>query len=80
MLSNIAANMIAFAKSMPVNMLILVIVCLIMKICLKKKTSDCVRVVIGYLLIGVLLGIFGICMPDFRTIGDWVVNFTKSIF
>lgn len=79
MLSTIVANMVAFGKSMPTNMIILLIIVLIMKFVFKKKTMECVKVVIGYLLIGVLLGIFGICMPDFLTIGQWIANVIKSI-
>ena len=79
MLSTIVANMVAFGKSMPTNMIIILIIVLIMKFVFKKKTMECVKVVIGYLLIGVLLGIFGICMPDFLTIGQWIANLIKSI-
>ena len=78
--STIVANMIACAKSMPTNMLILVIICLIMKVALKKSTKDCIRVIIGYLLIGVLLGICGISMPDFITIGHWIADFFKGLW
>lgn len=80
MLSTIGANMVAFGKSMPTNMVILVIILLIMKLAFKKKTSACIKVVLAYLLIGVLLGIFGIHMPDFLTIGRVVADFFKSIF
>lgn len=79
MIQTILANMVAFAKSMPTNMLIIVLICLVMKFALKKSAKDCIRVVIGYLLIGVLLGIFGITMPDFLTIGTWIANIIKSI-
>lgn len=78
--STIVANMIAFGKSMPTNMLILVIICLIMKVAFKKSTKDCIRVIIGYLLIGVLLGICGFSMPDFVTIGRWIKDFFTSLW
>lgn len=80
MVNTIVANMIAFAKSMPTNMVILVIICLIMKLGMKKSWKDCIKLIITYLLIGVLLGIFGICMPDFLTIGTWIADIVKSIF
>lgn len=74
MVQTIIANMIAFGKSMPTNMLVLVIICLIMKLGMKKSWKDCVKVIAVYLLIGVLLGMVGICMPDFLTIFRWVKN------
>lgn len=78
--STLLNNLLAFAISMPTNMVILVIICLIMKVALKKKVIDCVRIVIGYLLIGLLLGIFGITMPSFLVIGQWIVNVCKNLW
>ncbi len=78
--STLLNNLLAFAISMPTNMVILVIICLIMKVALKKKVIDCVRIVIGYLLIGLLLGIFGITMPSFLAIGQWIVNVCKNLW
>lgn len=80
MVSTILNNLIAFAMSMPTNMIILLIICLIMKVLLKKSIGDCVRVIIGYLLIGLLLGIFGVTMPSFLDIGHWIVNTVKSLW
>lgn len=74
MVQTIIANMIAFGKSMPTNMLVLVIICLIMKLGMKKSWKDCFKVIAVYLLIGVLLGMVGICMPDFLTIFRWIKN------
>lgn len=69
--SAIAQNMIAFAKSMPTNIVILVIICAIMCLC-GKKLKDCVKLIVIYLLAGVLLGIFGIRVPNFLEIADYV--------
>ena len=80
MVSTILNNLIAFAVSMPTNMVILVIICLIMKFLFKKSIKDCIRVVIGYILIGFLLGLFGITMPSFLAIGQWIVNTAKSLW
>ena len=74
MVQTIIANMIAFGKSMPTNMLVLVIICLILKFGMKKSWKDCGKIIAVYLLIGVLLGMVGICMPDFLTIFQWIKN------
>ena len=79
-LSALVSNLIAFAVSMPTNMVILFIICLIMKCLFKKTISDCLRVVFGYLLIGLLLGIFGITMPSFLAIGQWFVSTFKTLW
>lgn len=80
MISTILNNLYAFALSMPTNMIILFIICLIMKVIFRRTIRDCVKVIIGYLLIGVLLSLFGITMPSFLTIGTWIVNTIKTIF
>lgn len=80
MIHKFLENLIAFAKSMPTNMLILVIICLIMKLGFKKSWKDCVRVILVYLLIGLLLGIFGYNMPNFLDIGHWIAREVKSLW
>lgn len=79
MISTILSNLVAFAMSMPTNIIILIIVCLIMKV-LGKSVMQCVKVIVGYLLIGLLLGIFGITMPSFLAIGQWFVDVAKSLW
>lgn len=68
MLQTILANMLAFWKSMPTNAIIIVIICLIMKLGFKKSIKDCLKLAAVYMLVGVLLGMVGICMPDFLSI------------
>ena len=79
MVSTLLNNLIAFAVSMPTNMVILIIICLIMKVC-GKSIMDCVKLILGYLLVGLLLGIFGITMPSFLEIGNWIINTVKSLW
>ena len=79
MISTIVTNLAAFAMSMPTNMIILIIICLIMKV-LGKTAIDCVKLILGYLLIGLLLAMVGITMPDFLTISTWFVNLVKSLW
>lgn len=80
MLSTILQNLWAFAISMPTNLIIIFIICIIMKVVFKKKIKDCIYFVIGYLAIGLLLGIFGITMPSFLQIGRWIANGVKTIW
>ena len=79
MISTILNNLIAFALSMPTNMIILIVICLIMKV-LGKTITDCIKIILGYLFIGLLLGLFGITMPNFMTIGTWLANILKSLW
>ena len=51
-----------------------------MKVVFKKKTKDCIYFVLGYLAIGLLLGIFGITMPSFLQIGRWIANGVKTVW
>lgn len=79
MISTLLSNLWAFALSMPTNIIILLIICLILKV-IGYTVRDCVKVILGYLLIGLLLGIFGITMPSFLAIGTWIVNLVKSLW
>lgn len=80
MISTILANLYAFALSMPLNMIIIILICIFMKVVLKRSIMDCIRVIIGYLLVGVILALFGITMPDFATIGNWIAGFFNGVF
>ena len=80
MLSTILENIKDFALSMPTNMIILFVVCLLLRVCFKKPIGFCVRVIIGYLLIGFLLGCFGFNMPNIITVGKWIVEQAKTIW
>lgn len=67
MVSTILNKLIAFGMSMPTNLI-------------GKIISDCIKVIIGYLLIGLLLSFFGITMPSFLQIGRWIVSVAKSLW
>lgn len=80
MLSTLLQNLWQFALSMPTNIIILLLICAVMMLSKKFKFKDCVKVIVAYLAIGLLLGIFGITMPSFISIGRWLVNLVKTIF
>lgn len=80
MIQTLLANLWQFALSMPTNIIILVLICAVMMLSKKFKFRDCVKVIVAYLAIGLLLGIFGITMPSFISIGKWLVNLVKTIF
>ena len=79
MISAILTNLWAFALSMPTNMIILVVVSLIMKV-LGRSTKDCIKVILCYILAGMLLSLVGITMPNFLVIGTWIANLLKSVW
>lgn len=80
MLSNIVNNMYQLLLSMPVNIAILVVICILLKIFAKYTFKDCIKVIIGYLLVCVLLGFFGITMPSFITVFKWIKEIAIKIW
>ena len=80
MLSTILNNMYQLLLSMPVNLVILLIICIILKLVAKLTIKDCLKVVVGYLLICILLGFFGITMPSFITIFNWIKEVAVKIW
>ena len=71
MIKSLLDKLIAFGLSMPTNLVILAIVCVIMK-AFGKKWKDCIKVIVIYLFLGLLLSMFGINMPNFLQIGQWL--------
>jgi len=80
MIQTLLQNLWQFALSMPTNLIILALICMVMMCSKKFKFKDCVKVIVAYLAIGLLLGIFGITMPSFISVGKWIVNLIKTIF
>ena len=80
MLSNIVNNMYQLLLSMPVNIAILVVICILLKIFAKYTFKDCIKVIIGYLLVCVLLGFFGITMPSFITVFNWLKELAIKVW
>ena len=80
MVSTVLNNLLAFAASMPTNMVILVLICLILHFLFGYSIKSCIKVIIGYLLIGLLLGLFGITMPSFLAIGQYIAGMLKSLW
>ena len=80
MISTVLNNLLAFAASMPTNMVILVLICIIMYFLFGSSIKSCLKVVVGYIIIGFLLGLCGITMPSFLAIGQAIGEFLRSIW
>jgi len=80
MISSILYNMQNLAMSMPTNIIILVIICILLKFFMQYTIKDCIKVIIGYLLLAVLLSFFGITMPSFITIGRYIKAIALQIW
>lgn len=78
MLESLLDKLIAFGLSIPTNLVILLIVCVIMK-ALGKKWKDCIKVIVVYLFLGLLLSMFGITMPNFLQIGQWIGSLFNKV-
>lgn len=80
MLSGFLQNMTNLALSMPTNLVILFIICLILKIFARYSWMDCVKVIIGYMLLCVIFSLFGLTMPSFITIFNWIKAIVLKIW
>lgn len=72
MVSSFLDKLYNLALSMPTNIVILVVICLLLVLFAKYTLKDCLKVVIGYLLICFILSMFGITMPTFVQIFNWI--------
>lgn len=84
MLSNFLQNMTDLVLSIPTNLVILLIICLLLKFFLNWSLKDCIKVIVGYALIMVILSFFGITMPSFITIFNyikaWIIKIVNKIW
>ena len=78
MITDFASNMWAFIASVPINLIIIGIVCLILKI-VGKSIKTIIRVIAGYFVICFVLAILGLSLPSIPALIIWIKNVAVSI-
>ena len=71
MITTFANNFMAFILSVPINLIIIGIVCLILKIA-GKTAKTVLKVFFGYFLICFLLSLLGLSLPSIPAIFNWL--------
>lgn len=78
MLTTVASNLLDFILSVPINLVIIGIVCLILKIC-GKTVKTIIRVIIGYFAICLVLSLLGFSPFSIPAVIVWVKNVTVEL-
>lgn len=84
MITSFLNNLIAFIASVPINLIIIGVVCLILKM-MGRPFSTIVRAFTGYFLLCFLFSLFGLTMPSIPAIFNWckdvlfmIINYLKA--
>lgn len=80
MISYFLESMYNLAVSMPVNTVILTIITIFLKMFFKVTVKESIKVIIGYLLICFVLSLFGLTMPSFVTVFNFLKDQTMFIW
>lgn len=73
MLTTLLENLIAFVASVPINLIIIGIICAILKI-FGRTIGTIIRVFLGYFLICFLLSLFGLSLPSIPACINWCID------
>lgn len=80
MISGLLDKMYNLLLSMPINLAILVVICVLFMIFAKYTIKDCLKIIIGYMLIVILLSFFGITLPSFITVFNWIKEIAVKVW
>lgn len=80
MIQYFLTSMYNLAVSMPVNTLIITLITIFLKIFAKVTIKESIKVIIGYLIICFVLSLFGLTMPSFTSIFEWIKEMTLNLW
>ena len=78
MINDFLSNMTEFILSMPINLIIIGVVCIIMRIT-GSTISSLIRLFIGYFCICFILATFGLSLPSIPAVIKWCIELFNQI-
>ena len=78
MITSVLSNLMDFVLSVPINLVIIGIVCLIMKIA-GKTIKTIIKVFVGYFIICFILALLGLSLPSIPALIIWIKNVAISL-
>ena len=78
MITQILNNLVNFVLSVPINLVIIGVVCLILKLT-GKSFKSIIRVFVGYFLICLVLSILGLSLPSIPALIIWLKEVFTSL-
>ena len=79
MITSTLENLWAFVLSVPINLVIIGIICLILKI-MGRTLGTLIRTFVGYFLICFLFSLFGLTLPSIPALANWALEICKNLF
>jgi len=78
MITTLLSNLMDFVLSVPINLVIIGIICLILKIA-GKTIKTIIKVFVGYFIICFILAVLGLSLPSIPALVIWLKNIIISI-
>ena len=66
------SRMMAFMLSVPINLIIIGVICLLLKFIGKLTVKDILKAFVGYFLICFIFALFGLTLPSIPAIANYI--------
>lgn len=79
MLATIGNNLLAFIASVPINLIIILIICIVLKL-FGVRFIDLLKIVAAYFIICLILSLLGLSLPSIPALLKWIKDVVVQIY
>lgn len=79
MLADLGKNLLAFIASVPINLVIILVICIVLKL-FGVRIVDLIKIVIAYFVICFILSLLGLSLPSIPALLKWIKDVIVSIY
>lgn len=79
MLADLGKNLLAFIASVPINLVIILVICIVLKL-FGVRIIDLIKIVIAYFVICFILSLLGLSLPSIPALLKWIKDVIVQIY
>ena len=79
MLADLGKNLLAFIASVPINLVIILVICIVLKL-FGVRIIDLIKIVIAYFVICFILSLLGLSLPSIPALLKWIKDVVVQIY
>ena len=79
MLADLGKNLLAFIASVPINLVIILVICIVLKL-FGVRIVDLIKIVIAYFIIFLILSLLGLSLPSIPALLKWIKDVVVQIY
>lgn len=79
MLADLGKNLLAFIASVPINLIIILVICIVLKL-FGVRIIDLIKIVIAYFVICLILSLLGLSLPSIPALLKWIKDVVVQIY